>query len=139
MRAWNEKLNKVLGSLGFVKCSKEPAVYRKTEKDDALLVAVYVDDLLVTGTSLELITEFKKRMAENFEMSDLGKLTYYFGIEVVQHQGGITLKQERYAMRILSQTWLKDCNAVHIPMDLVLKLSKAQEEESVMKRNIGGT
>lgn len=62
-RAWNEKLNKVLGCLGFVKCSKEPAVYRKTEKEDVLLVAVYVDDLLVTGTSLELITRFKKGMA----------------------------------------------------------------------------
>ena len=80
-RAWNEKLNKVLRSLGFVKCSKVPAVYRKTEKEDVLIVAVYVDDLLVTGTSLELITKFKKGMAENFEMSDLGKLTYYLGLK----------------------------------------------------------
>ena len=49
-RAWNEKLNKVLGGLNFVKCSKEPALYRKQVHDDLLLVAVYVDDLLITGT-----------------------------------------------------------------------------------------
>ena len=94
-RAWNEKLNKVLGELKFVKCTKEPALYRRQDKEHLLLVAVYVDDLLVTGTSLELIIEFKRGMSARFEMSDLGKLTYYLGIEVDQHAEGITLKQER--------------------------------------------
>ena len=134
MRAWNEKLNKVLGSLGFVKCSKEPAVYRKTEKDDALLVAVYVDDLLVTGTSLELITEFKKRMAENFEMSDLGKLTYYLGIEVDQFDGGIALRQNRYALKILEESGMSECNSTHIPMEFNVKMSKALREKSIDER-----
>lgn len=87
-QAWNEKLNKFLGSLGFSRCSKEPALYRKQEKGNILLVAVYVDDLLVTCSSLESIHEFKDGMAKNFEMSDLGKLMYYLGIEVVQHSGG---------------------------------------------------
>lgn len=41
-RAWNEKLNKMLGSLNFVKCSKEPAIYRKQEEDHIILVTVYV-------------------------------------------------------------------------------------------------
>ena len=140
-RAWNEKLNNVLGGLGFLRCSKEPALYRKQGKDNTLLVAVYVDDLLVTGSSLDQIQEFKMGMAKNFEMSDLGKLTYYLGIEVVQNSDGITLRQERYAMKILAETGMKDCNAVHIPMDSNLKLSKAEDEKSVdekeYRRNIG--
>ena len=82
-RASNEKLNKVLGELRFVKFSKEPALY------------VDVDDLLVTGTSLDLIIDFTKGMYAKFEMSDLGKLTYYLDIEVDQHDEGITLRQER--------------------------------------------
>ena len=85
----------MLGELKFVKCTKEPALYRRQDKEHLLLVAVYVDDLLVTGTSLELIIEFKRGMSARFEMSDLGKLTYYLGIEVDQHAEGITLKQER--------------------------------------------
>lgn len=93
-RAWNEKLNKVLGSPGFVKCTKEPAIYQKVEKEHVLLVAVFIDDLLVIGTSLDRIKEFKIGMAKNFEMSDLGLLTYYLGIEVIQHSEGITLRQE---------------------------------------------
>lgn len=60
-------------------------------------MAVYVDDLLVTSSSLEMIVEFKKGMASRFEMSDLGKLSYYLGIEVIQREGSIVLSQERYA------------------------------------------
>ena len=83
-RDWNEKLNNVLGQLNFEKCTKEPALYLSRDKDQLLLVAVYVDDLLITGSSMEAIQEFKKRMSSKFEMSDLGKLTYYLGIEVCQ-------------------------------------------------------
>lgn len=116
-RAWNEKLNKVLEQLNFVKCTKEPALYRSQDNKELLLVAVYVDDLLVTGTSMEAIQEFKKRMSSKFEMSDLGKLTYYLGIEVCQHDFGITLSQGRYAKKILTEAKMEHCNIVHAPMD----------------------
>ena len=134
-RAWNEKLNKVLSELRFERCSKEPALYRRVDKEHLLLVAVYVDDLLVTGTSLEMIDEFKKGMATKFEMSDLGKLTYYLGIEVDQHSEGITLRQERYANKILDETGMQDCNAVYVPFDPSLKFSKAHEESSVNEKD----
>lgn len=78
-RAWNTKLNTILTGMNFVKCSKEPSLYRKDEKNNLLLVAVYVDDLLITGTSLEMILDFKRKMSTTFDMSDLGKLTYYLG------------------------------------------------------------
>ncbi|KAG7585373.1 Reverse transcriptase RNA-dependent DNA polymerase [Arabidopsis thaliana x Arabidopsis arenosa] len=70
-------------------------------------------------------------MAGKFDMSDLGKLTYYLGIEVIQHEGGIILKQDRYAAKILEETTMDDCNAVHTPMDANVKLSKAQEEKNI--------
>ncbi|KAL1191901.1 Retrovirus-related Pol polyprotein from transposon RE1 [Cardamine amara subsp. amara] len=80
-------------------------------------------------------------MSTKFEMSDLGKLTYYLGNEVIQHEGGIVLKQERYASKILGETGMEECHAVHIPMDSGLKLSKAQKEMSIdekeYRRNIG--
>ncbi|KAG7588878.1 Reverse transcriptase RNA-dependent DNA polymerase [Arabidopsis suecica] len=131
LRAWNTKLNTILLELGFAKCSKEPSIYRKKEKEEFLVIAVYVDDLLVTGSNLEMILEFKKGMARNFEMSDLGKLTYYLGIEVTQSENGILLNQERYAVKILEETGFADCNAVHVPMCANLKLSKALEEKKI--------
>lgn len=125
LREWNNKLNKILKELNFIKCSKEPSLYRMLDKDNLLLVAVYVDDLLVTGSSLDIILDFKKGMATKFEMSDLGKLTYYLGIEVIQNERGIVLKQEIYASKILGEVGMEGCNSVHIPMDSGLKLSKA--------------
>lgn len=102
-RAWNEKLNRVLEDLGFVKCSKEPSLYRKREKESMLLFAVYVDDLLITGSKLKSICDFKWEMSKIFELSDLGLLTYYLGIEVRQSSEGITLNQENYTKKILSE------------------------------------
>ena len=55
-------------------------------------MAVYVDGLLITGSQVELINDFKKNMSAKFEMSDLGLLTYYLGIEVLQYDGGISLR-----------------------------------------------
>ncbi|KAG7598928.1 Zinc finger CCHC-type [Arabidopsis suecica] len=140
-RAWNNKLNQILKELNFMKCSKEPSLYQKQENEHLLIVAVYVDDLLVTGTSLDQIVEFKKGMASKFEMSDLGLLTYYLGIEVLQHDKGIIMKQGRYAEKILEEARMRECNAVHIPMDSGLKLSKAEKEKNIdekeFRRNIG--
>lgn len=94
-RAWNDKLNRILLGFGFTRCLKEPSVYRKETSEGLLVVAVYVDDLFVTGASMGSINDFKREMATKFEMSDLGLLTYYLGIEVTHHEGGITLSQKR--------------------------------------------
>ena len=130
-RAWNNKLNAILIELKFRKCTKEPSVYRKRVSGKLLIVAVYVDDLFVTGSDVELIYEFKKEMAEKFDMSDLGELTYYLGIEVTQHQEGVALSQRRYAMKILEDAGMKACNPVQTPMESGSKLSKSEEERSI--------
>ncbi|XP_074363905.1 uncharacterized protein LOC141704579, partial [Apium graveolens] len=81
-RAWYSKLNKCLEGLGFVRCAYEQTVYTRHVGKEVLIVGVYVDDLLVTGSNTVQIKEFKEQMAKSFDMSDMGKLTYYLGIEV---------------------------------------------------------
>lgn len=75
----------------FQRCKKEPSVYRKNEGTNILFLAVYVDDLFVTGTCLSMIRRFKIEMSKNFDILDLGKSTYYLGIEVKQEEIGITI------------------------------------------------
>ncbi|KAG7557004.1 Zinc finger CCHC-type [Arabidopsis suecica] len=137
-RAW---MNQVLNELDFKKCTKEPSVYRKWVDQHILLVAVYVDDLFVSGTSPKVIEGFKKEMATKFEMSDIGKLTYYLGIEVCQLKEGIALNQRRYALKILEEAGMTECNPVHTPMEAGLKLSKALEEKDIdatsYRKNVG--
>ena len=128
-RAWNHKLNSILKELLFVKCSKEPSVYLRKIQGDLLFVAVYVDDLFITETNVQHINDFKREMSAEFEMSDLGRLNHFLGIEVIQHLGGITLSQKNYALKILEEDGMKNC--MHTPMDFGLKLSKSGDEKSI--------
>lgn len=82
--------------------------------NEILIIAVYVDDILVTGSSLSMIKEFKDKMNGNFDMLDLGKLKYYLGIEVEKGSGSIELKQMK---RILEKVGMAECNSTKYPMD----------------------
>nr|GEU33305.1 hypothetical protein [Tanacetum cinerariifolium] len=130
-RAWNACLDKYLKSLGFIRCALEYSVYTKKEEGNFLIVGVYVDDLLVTCSCDRSIQNFKKEMNSKFEISDLGLLTYYLGIEVSQYGGRITLKQEAYAKNILVKTRMLDCNSTKSPMEHKLKLLKDDQGEPV--------
>ncbi|GJS94691.1 ribonuclease H-like domain, reverse transcriptase, RNA-dependent DNA polymerase [Tanacetum coccineum] len=109
-RAWNIKLDNTLKSLDFKKCALEQAIYTRTERDSILLVGVYVDDLIITGTPKKEIDKFKDQMKEIFEMSDLGLLAYYLGIEVTQSGGDISIKQSAYARKILKEAGMLESN-----------------------------
>jgi hypothetical protein len=123
-RAWYAKLDATLSELGFGRSRLEHAVYRRGDNTNFLLVGVYVDDLIITGTSDAEIQEFKAEMSRKFRMSDLGLLTYYLGIEVVQKEGEITLNQRNYAAKILERAGMANCNPCHTPMENRLKLCK---------------
>ncbi|GJS98228.1 zinc finger, CCHC-type containing protein [Tanacetum coccineum] len=130
-RAWNVKLDQTLKLLNFKKCNLEQAVYTKRSKTSTLIVGVYVDDLIITGTPRKEIDAFKSQMQEKFEMSDLGLLAYYLGIEVTQTGGEITIKQTGYINKILKDTSMTDSNDTKIPMDPGTKLVKAEDGNSV--------
>ena len=70
-------------------------------------------------------------MSKKFEMSDLGKLTYYIGIEMIQGTNEIRIKQERYSQGILCDTNMEACNATQVPMEANLKISKAEDEQEI--------
>ena len=91
-------------------------MYRKESRGKLLIVAIYVDDLFVTGNSAKEINDFKKDMSKNFEMSDLGLLTYYLGLEVRQSSDYVMINQEAYARRILKEAAMDECNSTCIPM-----------------------
>jgi hypothetical protein len=126
-RAWNAKLDSTMSGLGFKRSSSEHAVYVRNK----LLVGVYVDDLVITGSINDDIKHFKEEMKGTFRMSDLGLLSYYLGIEVRQGSSGTTIAQGAYASSILEKAGMKGCNAYHVPMEARLKLSKASTEPPV--------
>nr|GEU68695.1 ribonuclease H-like domain-containing protein [Tanacetum cinerariifolium] len=128
-----KKLDATLKEMGFLQCVHEKTIYRKVSNEEFIIVVVYEDDLCVTEASLYLINEFKRRMASQFEMKDLGELTYYLGIQVSQGKDCVEIKQERYAMKILKEAGMEDCNPALCPMEPGLKLSKEEDEPEILR------
>lgn len=106
-------------------------MYKRCTGESKLLIGVYVDDLIITGSDDKEVGKFKKQMMELFHMSDLGLLSYYLGIEVSQAPSGITMCQAGYAKKILERTGMSDCNPCQAPMEPRTKLSKLSEEPPV--------
>ena len=67
------------------------------------MVSLYVDDLLVTGSSMKQIDNFKKEMKDVFEMTDLGRMTFFLGMEIQQKQNEMFICQQKYAKEILKK------------------------------------
>ena len=84
-------------SNGFSKSNGEPTLYIKATDGNVLIFVLYVDDLIFAGNDKALIGEFKEAMKSEFEMTDLGLLKYFLGIEVKQMHNGIFISQEKYA------------------------------------------
>lgn len=129
--AWYSKIRKCLEQLGFKKCPYEHAVYTRGEGDEVLIIAVYVDDMLVTGTKVSNIVRFKKQMAQEFEMSDLGKLSYYLGIEVNAERDDTVLKQTAYAQKLFEKAGMGYCNPLKYPMKVKVQLDNDEKGKPV--------
>jgi hypothetical protein len=137
-RAWNAKLDTMMVSLGFQRSKSEHAIY----VCGSLIIGVYVDDLVISGSKKEEINQFKAEMKESFRMSDLGLLSYYLGIEVRQSENGMTLAQTAYAKSVLEKAGMEGCNSCSVPMESRLKLSKdstAPPVDATMYRSVVGS
>ncbi|KAJ4751816.1 polyprotein [Rhynchospora pubera] len=117
-RAWYSRIDSHFLKHGFERSQNEPNLYVKRKGNEGLLVVcLYVDDMMYMGTSEEMILQFKQCMLQQFEMTDLGKMHYFLGLEVEQEEGSIFISQRKYAADLLEKFGLKGCNSASIPMD----------------------
>jgi hypothetical protein len=121
----------MLRRMGFEQSPHEAAVYRRGNGGNVLLVGIYVDDLVITDTKDAEVAAFKEEMKDTFQMSDLGPLSFYLGIEVHQDDSGITLWQTVYAKHVIELAGLTNCNLALTPMEEKLKLSRDNTTDEV--------
>ncbi|CAL8157460.1 unnamed protein product [Prunus armeniaca] len=96
-----------------------------------MIVSLYVDDMIFTGNNLDMLNEFKLSMMREFEMTDLGELHHFLGIEVNQSKKGIFISQESYAKEVLKKFRMENANPISTPCVTGLKLSKDGEGKLV--------
>ncbi|GKB59070.1 retrovirus-related pol polyprotein from transposon TNT 1-94 [Tanacetum coccineum] len=101
-RAWYDELSNFLVSKGFSKGSIGPTLFTK-KGEDILLVQIYVNDIIFGSTKPKLSKKFEKLMHNKFEMSMIGELKFFLGIQIHQSQRGIFINQAKYAQEILKK------------------------------------
>ena len=90
-----------------------------------MIIVLYVDDLLITGSSKHEIASLKGAMNQAFSMTDLGLLSQLLGLEIAQTKAGIKVHQSKYALDLLKKFRMKDCKPSKTPLLSGVKLEEA--------------
>ncbi|GJR08086.1 putative ribonuclease H-like domain-containing protein [Tanacetum coccineum] len=130
-RAWYETLSTYLLDNGFQRGKIDKTLFIRRDKGDILLVQVYVDDIIFGSTKKSLCTEFEKMMHKKFQMSSMGELTFFLGLQVKQKEDGIFISQDKYVTEILKKFGFSDVKTASTPMETQKALLKDADGEDV--------
>ncbi|GKA63093.1 retrovirus-related pol polyprotein from transposon TNT 1-94 [Tanacetum coccineum] len=115
-RAWYDELSNFLVSKGFSKCFIDPTLFITKHGDDIFLVQIYVDDIVFGSTNPKLSKKIEKLMHNKFEISMMGELKFFLGIQIHQSPHGIFINQAKYAQEILKKHGMTSCDSIGTPM-----------------------
>ena len=101
-RAWFDRFRQAVCSMGYKQCNGDHTVFYRHAQTHITILAVYVDDIVITGDDVEEIQRLKNRLRKEFEVKDLGQLKYFLGIEIARSSRGIVLSQRKYVLDLLS-------------------------------------
>ncbi|KAJ0441487.1 putative RNA-directed DNA polymerase [Helianthus annuus] len=108
-RAWYETLSTYLLECGYTRGKIDMTLFTKKIGEDVMLVQIYVDDIIFGSTNEALCREFETVMKAKFEMSMMGELNFFLGLEVKQKEDGILIHQAKYIRDILTKYNMNDC------------------------------
>ena len=131
-RCWNYALDAQLKTMGFEQSPNDPCIYISTT-NGLLILAVYVDDILLAGKSQQRIAQVKADLGVCFQVKDMGELHYFLGVTVKQkfETSKIWIGQPTYTQAILQKFGLEHCKPVATPIAQGTKLLKATDDEEL--------
>nr|GEZ33242.1 hypothetical protein [Tanacetum cinerariifolium] len=123
-RAWYDILLQFLIESGFQKGSINTTLFIKKKGKHIMLIQIYVDDIVFGSTNLKYCTKFSDLMVKHFEMSMMGEMNFFLGLQVNQFLNGIVVNQSKYILDILKRFGLENCDTVptHMVEQAKLKL-----------------
>ena len=101
-QAWFSKFNSTISCLGYMTSPYDSALFLRCTDKGTILLLLYVDDMIITGDNLSGIEELKDFLSQQFEMKDLGYLSYFLGLEIIYSINGLYITQAKYASKLLS-------------------------------------
>ncbi|GJY74280.1 retrovirus-related pol polyprotein from transposon TNT 1-94 [Tanacetum coccineum] len=130
-RAWYDELSKFLISNGFTKGIIDPTLFTIKYGEDILLVQIYVDDIIFGSTNPKFSKRFEKLMHGRFEMSLMGEMKFFLGLQIHQSPRGIFINQAKYTLEILKKHGMEKGQSIGTPMATKPKLDADLSGEPV--------
>ncbi|GJS12849.1 putative ribonuclease H-like domain-containing protein [Tanacetum coccineum] len=130
-RAWYATLSTFLLKNGYRRGTIDKTLFIKKDKNDIMLVQVYVDDIIFGSTKKSWCDEFEALMKSRFQMSSMGELTFFFGLQVKQKEDGIFISQDKYVAEILKKFDFINVKTASTPIETQKPLVKDEEASDV--------
>jgi hypothetical protein len=133
-RAWYVRLKTFLLEHGYVMGSVDNTLFTLNHGTAFLLVQIYVDDIMFGGSSHTLVSRFQKMMESEFQMSMMGELTFFLGIQVKQMKQGTFVHQAKYTKDLMKKFNMAELKLVSTLMSSVASLGPDEDGEAMDQR-----
>ncbi|KAH9685562.1 Integrase catalytic domain-containing protein [Citrus sinensis] len=130
-RAWYDRLKNFLLENDFSMGKADTTLFVKHKNQDILIVQIYVDDIIFGSTNELLCKEFSSCMSKEFEMSIMGELKYFLGLQIKQNKERIFINQAKYVKDLLKRFGIDDSKTKNTPMSTTTKLDKDEKGKEV--------
>ena len=115
-RAWYNALKEFLVSIGFKNSLADASLFVLQKGSVCVYILIYVDDIIINGTSTAVVKQVTDRLAAKFSLKDLSELSYFLGLEAYRTPAGLHLTQTKYITDLLRKTNMADAKPVATPM-----------------------
>jgi hypothetical protein len=133
-RAWYARLRTFLLEHGHVIETVDKTLFTLMYGSDFLLVQIYVDDIIFSGSSHTLVSRFREMMENEFQVSIMGELTFFLGIQVKQMKEGIFIHQAKYTKDLMKKFNMTELKPMSTPMSTAATLDPDKNGEAVAQR-----
>ena len=130
-RAWYDRLTQYLISKNYVRGTIDKTLFVKRDEGNIFVAQIYVDDIIFGSTCELKVKEFIDIMSSEFEMSMVGELNYFLGLQVKQKDDGMFITQAKYAKNLVKKFGLENAKIYNTPMSTTVKISKDDSGISV--------
>ncbi|WVZ63610.1 LOW QUALITY PROTEIN: hypothetical protein U9M48_013226 [Paspalum notatum var. saurae] len=137
-RAWYARLKSFLLKSRFVMGSVDKTLFLLSRGGDTLIVQIYVDDIIFGGSSHALVSSFAEQMSREFEMSLMGELQFFLGLQIKQGLEGTFVHQAKYTRDILKKFNMGDSKPMTTPMSTNMALDADEDGEAVDQKEFRG-
>ncbi|UYV70944.1 hypothetical protein LAZ67_8001195 [Cordylochernes scorpioides] len=132
-KCWNKKINEILYQLGMIRTKCDPCVYKLQRGEEYAILGLYVDDLIIAGTSKEINDNLASEIEKYVTLTEKKDSEPFIGIEIKREEDGFYLSQTHYIDTILHRFGLEECNSVQTPGDQNQNLDEYLDSKPVDK------